>query len=74
MACGTIRYISKWRYPSMKELSREEFLKAPKSIPKGAVVDDEFVKVETDSGTAVIINEGEWNILIGAMQMLMSAT
>ena len=38
-----------------------------------AVADDEFVKVKTKSGNAVIINESEWNILIGAMKIAMNS-
>ncbi len=57
----------------MNELSMKEFLNAPESILTGAVVDDEFVKVKTKSGNAVIINESEWNILIGAMKIAMNS-
>ena len=57
----------------MTELSMKEFLNDPESILTGAVVDDEFVKVKTKSGNAVIINESEWNILIGAMKIAMNS-
>lgn len=57
----------------MTELSMKEFLNAPESILNGAVADDEFVKVKTKSGNAVIISESEWNILIGAMKIAMNS-
>lgn len=57
----------------MNELSMNEFLNNPESILTGAVADDEFVKVKTKSGNAVIINESEWNILIGAMKTAMNS-
>lgn len=57
----------------MNELSMNEFLNNPESILTGAVADDEFVKVKTKSGNAVIINESEWNILIGAMKIAMNS-
>ena len=57
----------------MTELSMKEFLNNPEAILTGAVADDEFVKVKTKSGNAVIINEAEWNILIGAMKIAMNS-
>ena len=57
----------------MNELSMNEFLNNPEAILTGAVADDEFVKVKTKSGNAVIINESEWNILIGAMKIAMNS-
>ena len=57
----------------MNKLSMNEFLNNPEAILTGAVADDEFVKVKTKSGNAVIINESEWNILIGAMKIAMNS-
>ena len=57
----------------MTELSMKEFLNDPETILTGAVADDEFVNVKTKSGNAVIINESEWNILLGAMKIAMNS-
>ncbi len=47
----------------MKEISLKELNTSLDYCIKNAILDDEFLKVSTDYGNAVIISEAEWNTL-----------
>lgn len=47
----------------MKEISLKELSTSLDYCIKNAIIDDEFLKVSTDYGNAVIISEAEWNTL-----------
>ena len=54
----------------MLERTLNEFLSDAENLTIGAIVNDDFLTIKTDSGNAVLISEGEWNILIDAFKMV----
>lgn len=58
----------------MKEITVSEFASDVEKYTVQAVRDDEFLKIRTKAGTAVLISEAEWNIFSDAMKLVLSAT
>lgn len=59
----------------MIEKNVQEFIADAERLLVGAVADDDFVKIKTSVGNAILISEAEWNILRDALQaVLVSAT
>lgn len=54
----------------MLERTLNEFLSDAENLTIGAIVNDDFLTIKTDSGNAVLISEDEWNILIDAFKMV----
>lgn len=54
----------------MLEKAAKEFIVDAERYLIGAAVNDEFVKIKTSAGTAVLISEAEWNVLVGALNIL----
>lgn len=54
----------------MLEIAAKEFISDAERYLIGAAVNDEFVKIKTSAGTAVLISEAEWNVLVGALNIL----
>ncbi len=57
----------------MLEKTLSEFLADTEKLTIGAIENDDFVKIRTRAGNAVLISEGEWNILIESMKVVLSA-
>lgn len=57
----------------MLEISTKEFLFDAEKYLLGAAVNDDFVKVRSKAGNAVIISEAEWNIMRDAFKTLLNA-
>ena len=54
----------------LKRYSMDEFLAWPSRILSGATQNGNYAVIETkDKPNAVIIDEDEWNILIGAFRL-----
>lgn len=53
----------------MLEKTLKEFMEDSEKLIAGAIVNDDFLKIKTDNGNAVLISEDEWNILLGAFKM-----
>lgn len=56
----------------MLEKTMDEFVSDAENLVRGAIVNDDFVKVKTKDGIAVLISEAEWNIMADAFKMLLS--
>ena len=52
----------------MLEKTTQEFIDNAKNLLIGAVSHDDFVKIHTSAGNAVLISEAEWNILVEAFK------
>ena len=52
----------------MLEKTTQEFIDNAKNLLIGAVSNDDFVKIHTSAGNAVLISEAEWNILVEALE------
>lgn len=57
----------------MKEITLSEFSNDVENFTVQAVRDDEFLKIRTKAGNAVLISEDEWNIFSDAMKLVLSA-
>lgn len=57
----------------MIEKNTQGFIADAEKLLIGAVVDDDFVKIKTSVGNAVLISEAEWNILCEAMQIVLTS-
>lgn len=55
----------------MKELTATEFITNARDLLYAAVKDDEFLKIKTRVGNAILINEAEWNIFVDAMKTVL---
>lgn len=55
----------------MKEVTLSEFAKNAENYTVQAVRDDEFLKIRTKAGNAVLISEEEWNILVDATKLVL---
>ncbi len=58
----------------MIEKTTNEFLADAESLLKGAVAQDNFVKIKTSVGNAVLISEAEWNVLTEALKAILGKT
>lgn len=45
------------------EKTVEEFKNEAEELIENAIYNDDFVKIKTNAGNAILINEAEWNIL-----------
>lgn len=55
----------------MKEVTLSEFAKDVENSTVQAVKDDEFLKIRTKAGNAVLISKEEWNILVDATKLVL---
>lgn len=53
----------------MIEKTLSEFCKDTENLVKNTVNFDDFVKIKTESGNAMLITEDEWNLLISALKL-----
>ncbi len=58
----------------MIQITEKEFLADAEALLIGAVADDNFLKIKTSIGNAVLISEAEWNVLTEAMKSLLAIT
>lgn len=58
----------------MKTISLSAFLGDADALVRAAAVDDEFLKVDTGSGCAVLISEAEWIVVRDAMALCLGAS
>ncbi len=56
----------------MIEKTLSEFLGNAERLTASAITNDDFVKIKTNVGNAVLISEAEWNILIDGMKTLIA--
>ena len=57
----------------MKELTATEFITNARDLLYSAVEYDEFLKIKTRSGNAILINEAEWNIMVDAIKAVLQS-
>lgn len=57
----------------MLEKTTQEFIADAENLLNGAAVNDDFVKIKTSAGNAVLISEAEWNIMVEAMKHVLCA-
>lgn len=57
----------------MHEKTLKEFNSDAENLVIGAIVNDDFVKISTARGNAVLISEAEWNILVDAFKMVVQS-
>ena len=57
----------------MKEITLSKYANDVENYTVQAVRDDEFLKIRTRAGNAVLISEDEWNILSDAMKLVLTA-
>lgn len=57
----------------MKEVTATEFIMDARDLLYAAVKNDEFLKIKTRVGNAVLINEAEWNIMVDAMKVVLQS-
>lgn len=58
----------------MIEKTTQEFLSDAENLLLGAVANDDYLKIKTSAGNAVLLSEAEYNILIDAFKILISHT
>lgn len=56
----------------MIEKNTQDFIADAEKLLVGAAADDDFVKIKTRAGNAILISEAEWNILRDALQMVLA--
>lgn len=57
----------------MIEKTMSEFIAEAENLTLNAIRNDDFVKIRTVAGNAVLISEAEWNILVDGMKVLLTA-
>lgn len=57
----------------MIEKTAQQFIADAESLLIGAAANDDFVKIHTGAGSAVLISEAEWNILVDAFKIAIGA-
>lgn len=55
----------------MQEKTTQEFLANAENLLIGAVANDDFVKIKTSAGNAVLISEAEWNVMVDALRVVL---
>jgi len=55
----------------MLEKKIHEFVADAENLTIGAVVNDDFVKIHTQYGNAVLVSEAEWNIMTDALKKVL---
>lgn len=58
----------------MIEKTISEFIPEAEKYVLNAIQNDDFLKIRTAAGNAVLISEAEWDILTDAMKTLFSIT
>jgi len=58
---------------AMLEKTAQEFIADAENPLIGAVANDDFVKIKTCAGNAVLVSEAEWNIMVDAFKAVMHA-
>ena len=56
----------------MIEKSVPEFIADAENLFTNAAANDDYVKIITKAGNAILISESEWNILIDALNTLLA--
>lgn len=56
----------------MIEKTSQEFLADAEALLVGAAANDDFLKIKTPSGTAVLISEAEYQILLESLKVLIA--
>lgn len=57
----------------MLDKSLKEFASDVENLVIGAVVNDDFVKIHTDKGAAVLVSEAEWDIMVDYFHILLNS-
>ena len=57
----------------MLEKTTQEFLANAEQLLLGAAGNDDFVKIKTSSGNAVLVSEAEWNIMVDSFKAVIAA-
>ena len=57
----------------MLEKTMSEFIADTENLVLGAIENDDFVKIRTRAGNAVLISEAEWDILRDSLKLVMNA-
>lgn len=57
----------------MIEKNTQEFIADAETLLVDAVANDDFVKIKTRAGNAILISEAEWNILCEAMRAILTS-
>lgn len=57
----------------MLEKTTQEFIADAENLLVNAVANDDFVKINTRVGNAILISEAEWNVLVDAFKAVMCA-
>lgn len=57
----------------MLKKTTQEFLSDAEQLLLGAARNDDFVKIETSAGNAVLVSEAEWNIMLDAFKAVIAA-
>lgn len=57
----------------MIEKTSKEFIDNAENLLLGVTANDDFVKIKTQAGNAVLVSESEWNVMVDAMRMLIAA-
>jgi len=52
----------------MLEKTVQEFIADAENLLVNAVANDDFVKIKTRVGNAVLVSEAEWNIMVDALK------
>lgn len=53
----------------MIEKTLPEFCNEAETLVKNTVIPNYFVKIKTESGNAVLINENVWNLLLAVLEL-----
>jgi|LSQX01.2.fsa_nt_gb PHD/YefM family antitoxin component YafN of YafNO toxin-antitoxin module len=57
----------------MKRIDLPGFLADAERLVCGAASDDDFLAIDTDAGSAVLISEAEWKVLVDALRLCVEA-
>lgn len=57
----------------MKEVTSQTFIANVEKLLADVFENDEFLKIRTKYGNAVLISEDEWNILTDALRVVLSS-
>ena len=57
----------------MKEVTSQTFIANVEKLLAGVFENDEFLKIRTKYGNAVLISEDEWNILTDALRVVLNS-
>lgn len=57
----------------MKEVTKQEFIDDAERLMNNAIAYDDFLKIRTAYGNAILISEAEWNIHVDAMRLVLTS-